>query len=69
MYQSIDTAVETDEDTEVGDGLNITGNLFVLTVADAELFPWIRSALLDTQGDTTTIFVDVQNHHLGLVAN
>ena len=69
MHQSVNATFKSNEDTEVGDGLNVTGNLFVLTMADAELFPWIRSALLDTQGDTTTIFVDVQNHHLGLVAN
>ncbi len=28
-----------------------------------ELLPWVRFALLQTQGDTTTLFVDVQNHN------
>ena len=68
MHQTVNATVQADEDTEVGNGLDVTGDLLVLSVTDAELFPWVGSALLDTQRDTTTVFVDVQNHHFGFVA-
>ncbi len=34
-----------------------------------ELLPWVRFALLQTQGDTTTLFVDVQNHNFNNIAH
>src|SRR5690606_15029461 len=34
-----------------------------------EIFPRVSFALLDAQGDTTTLFVDVQNHNFHFVAH
>ena len=43
--------------------------LVALGVVDAELFPGIRAALLDTQRDATAVFVDVEHHDLHLIAH
>src|SRR5690606_34273399 len=34
-----------------------------------EVFPWVGLALLDAKGNTTTLFVDVQNHDFHFVAD
>src|SRR5690606_31087731 len=69
VNQTIDAAVQTDEDTEVGDGLDGTGDLVALVELAGELFPRVHLALLDAQADTTTVFVDDQNHDVHFVAN
>lgn len=67
--QAVDAAVQTDEDTEVGDRLDGTGDTVTLVELAGEVFPRVGFALLDTQGDTTTLFVDVQNLNFHFVAN
>src|SRR5690606_738595 len=69
VNQTIDAAVQTNEDTEIGDRLDGAGDLVALVELAGELFPRVHLALLDAQGDTTTVFVDVQNHDLHFVAN
>ena len=69
MNQAVDAAVRADEDTEVSDRLDFTFNTVALVVGFRELLPWVRFALLQTQGDTTTLFVDIQNHYFHNVAN
>src|SRR5690606_14383492 len=69
VNQTIDAAIQTDEDTEVSDGLDLAGNLVALVELGSELFPRIGFALLDTQGDTTTLFVDIQNDYVNFVTD
>src|SRR5690606_11648383 len=45
------------------------GNLVALVELGSELFPRIGFALLDTQGDTTTLFVDIQNDYVNFVTD
>ena len=68
MHQAVDTAVQTDEDAEVGDGLDLAGDVVALLVGDGELVPGIHGALLDAERDAATLLVDVQHHDLDLVA-
>lgn len=69
MNQAVDAAVQADEDTEVSDRLDFTFNAVALVVGFCELLPWVGFALLQAQGDTTTFFIDVQNHHFHYVAH
>ena len=69
MNQAVDAAVQTNEDTEIGDRLDGAGDFIALVELAREIFPWVRFALLDAQGDTTTLFVDVQNHNFHFVAD
>src|SRR5690606_35276698 len=69
VNQAIDAAVQTNEDTEIGDRLDGAGDLVTLVELTGEVFPRVGLALLDTQGDTTTLFVDVQNHDFHFVAD
>src|SRR5690606_38356037 len=68
VNQTIDATVQADEDTEVCDGLDLAGDTVALVEVAGEIFPRVGNALLDTQGDTTTLFVDIQNHHFNFVA-
>ena len=45
----------------------MAGNLVTLLVALSKFFPRIGFALLHTQGDTTTFFVDFENHHFNVI--
>lgn len=45
--QAVDTAVQTDEDTEVGDRLDGTGDTVTLVELAGEVFPRVGFALLD----------------------
>ncbi|BBG29707.1 predicted membrane protein [Zymobacter palmae] len=69
VNQTVDAAFQTDEDTEVSDGLDGTGNAVAFVVGRVELFPRVLSALFDTQRDTTTFFVDIQNHNFDVITN
>ena len=67
VHQSIDAAVEPDENTEIGDGLDAANYLITLLVGGGELFPGVGLALLDAQGNPAPLLVDVENHHFDLV--
>src|SRR5690606_34472545 len=69
VNQAVDAAVQADEDTEVSDRLDFTFNTVALVVGFRELLPWVVFALLQAQGDTTTFFVDIQNHNFHYVTN
>lgn len=69
MNQAVDAAVQADEDTEVSDRLDFTFNTVALVVGFRELLPRVSFALFQTQGDTTTFFVDIQNHNFHYIAN
>src|SRR5699024_2674348 len=69
VNQAVDAAVQADEDTEVSDRLDFTFNTVALVVGFRELLPRVSFALFQTQGDTTTFFVDIQNHNFHYIAN
>ncbi len=68
MHQAVDSAGQTDKDTEVRNRFNLALDMIALVVSLAELFPGISLALLHTQRDTTTFFVDIQNLHFDFLA-
>ena len=55
VNQAVDAAVQTNEDTEIGDRLDGAGDFIALVELAREIFPWVRFALLDAEGDTTTL--------------
>src|SRR5690606_17124352 len=69
VNQTVDAAVQANEDTEIGDRLDGAGDLVALVELAGEVFPRVRLALLDAQGDTTTLFVDVENLNFHFVAD
>src|SRR5690606_5275669 len=68
VHQAVDAARQTDEHTEVGDRLDRAVNLVAALEVDRELFPRILTALLHAQRNTTTVFVDFQNHDFDFFA-
>ena len=68
MHQAVDVARQADEDTEIGDRLDLARHAIATVVVLSELSPRIGLALLEAQRDTTTLFVDVQHHDLDLFA-
>ena len=68
MDQAVDAAVQTDEDTEVGDRLDNTGDTIALAVGRGKRVPGVLLALLDAQGDAAALLVDVENHDFDFVA-
>ena len=68
VNQTVDAAGQADEHAEVGDRLDLTGDLVALLVGLSEVFPRIRLALLHAEGDAAAFFVDVENHDFDFVA-
>src|SRR5690606_27348226 len=60
VNQTVDAGVQTDEDTEIGTGLEGAGNAGALVDLAREVFPSGGLEVLDARGDTTTLLVDVQ---------
>ena len=69
VNQSVDAAVQTNEDTEVGNRLDLARNLVVTIERRGELGPGIRLALLDTKRDATPLLVDLEHHDLDFLSN
>ena len=67
MNETINIALKTNENPEVGNGLDATGDLVALRMVCGKRIPGILRALLDAQGDATTLLVDIQHHHLDLI--
>src|SRR5690606_11061035 len=67
MYQTVDIAIQADEDTKIGNRLDAATDLVAFLELLGEAIPGVLEALLDTQGDTTTLFIDVEDHHVDLV--
>ena len=67
MDQTVDAAIQADEDAEVGDGLDLAADVVALLVVEGEFVPGIHHALLDAQGDAAALLVDVEDHDLHLV--
>ena len=68
MHEAVDAAGQADEHAEVGDRLDLARHLVALLVVHRELVPGIGHALLHAQRDAATILVDLEDHHLDLVA-
>src|SRR5690606_37826332 len=69
MDETVDTAFEADEDAEIGDRLDLAGDLVVLLVDGGKRFPRVGAGLLDAERDATTLFIDVENHDFDIVAD
>lgn len=69
MHQAIDAARQSDENAEVGDGLDLSGDAIVLVVAGCELRPGVGLALLEAQRNAPALLVDVEDHDLDLIAD
>src|SRR5690606_28018468 len=69
VHQTVDTAVQTDEDAEVGDRLDLARHLVVLLVDGSEGFPRVGGNLLHAQRDAATLFIHVQHHHFDFVTD
>src|SRR5690606_15426187 len=67
--QAVDAALQADEDAEVGDRLDDALDLVALVVGRGEQLPRVGLALLHAERDAAALFVDVEDHHLDLVAN
>ena len=68
MQQAVDTALQADEDAEVGDRFDHALDLVALVVPAREILPRIRLALLDAERDAPAVDIDVEHHDLDLVA-
>jgi hypothetical protein len=49
VNQTVDAAVQTDEDTEIGDRLDGAGDAVALDELAGDLFPRVRLSLLDAE--------------------
>jgi len=59
VNKAVDTTVQTNEDSEIGDGLDGARNFVALVERLAEFFPWVLLTLLNAQRYTTTYRTDV----------
>jgi hypothetical protein len=60
VHETVDSAVEPDENAKVGYRLDLAGNLVATVEGRSKLGPWIRLALLDAQGNTAALFVNLE---------
>src|SRR5690606_24580199 len=67
--QAVDSTLQADEHAEVGDRLDLAGDLVALLVDRGEGLPRVAGDLLDAQRDAAALLVHVQDHDLDLVAN
>ena len=68
MHEAVDAARQADEHAEVGDRLDLARHLVALLVVHRELVPRVRHALLHAERDAAAVLVDLEDHHLDLVA-
>src|SRR6185437_8718226 len=64
VHQAVDVARQADENAEVGDRLDLSGDLVAAVVVLGELLPGIGLALLQAEGDAAPFFIDIQHHDL-----
>ena len=69
MNQAINVARQPDKHAEVGDRFDLAFDLVALIVTCRELVPWISTALLHTQGNTTALAINLKHHHFDFVAH
>src|SRR6185312_5253743 len=66
--EAVDVARQADEHAEVGDRLDRAVHAITLLVVHRELVPRVRHALLHAERDAAALLVDLEDHHLDLVA-
>src|SRR4051812_10804597 len=69
VHQAIDAAGQPDEHAEVGDRLDLSLHAVALLVLARKVFPRVGHALLHAEGDAAALLVDLEDHHLDLVAH
>src|SRR5467141_326033 len=69
VHQAVDAARQADEDAEIGDRLDLALHAVALLVLAREVFPRVRHALLHAERDAPALLVDLEDHHLDLVAD
>ena len=67
VHEAVNAAGQSDEHTEVGDGLDLALHLVALLVALVEFLPGVGLALLHAERNTAAFFVDVKNHDFDFV--
>ena len=68
MHQTVNCAIETNEDAKVRDRLDRALDLIALVEGVGKFLPGVGTALFHPERNTPTLFVDLENHHLGLFA-
>ena len=69
VNETVDFVIDTDEETEIGDVLDLTFNDGSHGVLIADNFPGILRNLLHTERDTTVVGLDVEYNGLDLFAH
>ena len=69
MHQTVDAALDADENAEVGDGADAPGDDIAFLVRGSEFLPRIGRALLHAERHASAFRVDVQHHDFHLVAD
>ncbi len=64
MHETVDVALQADEDAEVGDGFDLSCDLVAAVVILREFLPGIGLTLLESEGDAAPLLVDVEHHDL-----
>ena len=59
MHKAVDATFQANEDTEIGNRLDGAGNGVALGMGDAERLPWIRTTLLDAQGNAAALLINI----------
>ena len=68
VHHAVDVALQPDEDTELGDALDLALDLGTRRKAVVELDPGVLLALLEAQADAALVGIDVEHHDLDLLA-
>ena len=68
VYQSLDSLLELDERSVIGDRDHLSPHLLSEGVAFLDPFPWIRRQLLEAEGHSPVLSVHPQYDNLNLVA-
>ena len=68
MHHAVDVVVETDEQAELGDVLDLALDGAAGRMALLEGLPGIAEALLEAERDAALLGIDLEHHHLDLLA-
>src|SRR5699024_4200997 len=69
VHQTVDIARQADEDTEIGNRLDLAGDMVIALVVLGKVIPGIGLALLHAQRNAAPLFVDFQYHDFDFVAD
>jgi hypothetical protein len=69
VHQAVDAAEQADEHAEIGDRLDAALDAVALLELAGEILPRVGHALLHAERDAAALLVDLEDHHLDLVAD